>query len=83
MQRLRLGSMRLNSSKALKLVESSREILLELQGKTFIQERVFKPSMILCEDIWPLVQYHSKDSAVVLVVQEFYASFRDQEPRRS
>ncbi|MBA0602773.1 hypothetical protein Gorai_002942 [Gossypium raimondii] len=91
MQRLRLGSIRLNSNKASKLVESSGEILLEIQGKKFIQERGFKPSMILCEDIWPLVQYHSqecfsvtpKDSAVVVVVQELYASFRDQEPRRS
>ncbi|MBA0670514.1 hypothetical protein Goklo_025194 [Gossypium klotzschianum] len=28
----------------------------ELQGKTFIQERGFAPSMILCKEIWPLVR---------------------------
>ncbi|MBA0862060.1 hypothetical protein Goshw_003875 [Gossypium schwendimanii] len=30
----------------------------ELQGKIFIQEREFDPSMILCKEIWPLVRYH-------------------------
>ncbi|MBA0765398.1 hypothetical protein Gotri_014603 [Gossypium trilobum] len=30
----------------------------EIQGKTFIQERVFDPSMVLCKEIWPLVRYH-------------------------
>ncbi|KAH1113990.1 hypothetical protein J1N35_007368, partial [Gossypium stocksii] len=39
---------------------------IELQGKTFIQDKVFDPSMILY-------------SVVVLVVHEFYATLRDQE----
>ncbi|MBA0682641.1 hypothetical protein Goari_024342 [Gossypium aridum] len=33
-------------------------IFLELQGKTFIQEHGFEPSMILCKEIWPLVQHY-------------------------
>ncbi|KAK5839513.1 hypothetical protein PVK06_008311 [Gossypium arboreum] len=31
--------------------------LLELQGKTFIQEKGFEPSMVLCKEIWSLVRY--------------------------
>ncbi|MBA0756377.1 hypothetical protein Gogos_022089 [Gossypium gossypioides] len=31
----------------------------ELQEKTFIQERGFDPSMILCKEIWPLVRNES------------------------
>ncbi|MBA0797970.1 hypothetical protein Gohar_008612 [Gossypium harknessii] len=50
----------------------------------------FKQSMLLCKEIWELVRYHRwerfsvipKEPAVVPVVQEFYASFRDQESRR-
>ncbi|MBA0556682.1 hypothetical protein Golob_026762 [Gossypium lobatum] len=30
----------------------------ELQGKIFIQERGFDPSLILCKEIWPLVRYY-------------------------
>lgn len=64
---------------------------LELQGKTFIQERVFDPSMVLVKEIWMLVHYHQwerfyvtlKENVIIPVVQEFYASFRDQESRRS
>ncbi|MBA0755156.1 hypothetical protein Gogos_020471 [Gossypium gossypioides] len=56
----------------------------------FIQEHAFKPSNILCWEIWTLAQYNKwesfcvtpKDSVVVSVVQEFYASFRDEESRR-
>lgn len=55
-----------------------------------IQERGFKPSMILCKEFWSLVQHHRwehfyitpKDTTRVLVLQEFYASFRDQELRK-
>ncbi|MBA0787303.1 hypothetical protein Gotri_024881 [Gossypium trilobum] len=64
---------------------------LELQGKTFIQERGFEPSMILCKETWVLVRYHRwerfcitlKKPTIISVVQEFYASFRYQESRRS
>ncbi|MBA0613272.1 hypothetical protein Godav_013742 [Gossypium davidsonii] len=63
----------------------------ELQGKTFIQERGFDSSMIMCKEIWPLVQYHrwevfwiiSKGIAVVPIVQEFYASLLDHESRNN
>ncbi|MBA0634776.1 hypothetical protein Godav_024402 [Gossypium davidsonii] len=63
----------------------------ELQGKTFIQEKGFDPSTVLCKEIRPFVRYHKwehfwtipKNHAVVLVVQEFYASLRDQESRNS
>ncbi|MBA0618478.1 hypothetical protein Godav_027817, partial [Gossypium davidsonii] len=49
----------------------------------------FEPSMIQCQQIWPLVQYRrwerfyiiTKDFVVVLIVQEFYAFLRDQESR--
>ncbi|MBA0696460.1 hypothetical protein Goari_003011 [Gossypium aridum] len=59
--------------------------------KTFIQEREFDSLMIICKEIWPLVRYHrwehfwmiSKDIVVVFVIQEFYASLRDQESRSS
>ncbi|MFQ6640956.1 hypothetical protein Gotur_014547, partial [Gossypium turneri] len=45
--------------------------------------------MIFCKEIWPLVRYHRwehfwtilKDSDVVSIVQEFYASLRDNESR--
>ncbi|KAK5838727.1 hypothetical protein PVK06_007464 [Gossypium arboreum] len=30
----------------------------ELQGKTFIQERGFGPSIIFCKEICPLARYH-------------------------
>ncbi|KAK5771298.1 hypothetical protein PVK06_047492 [Gossypium arboreum] len=60
---------------------------LKLQGKMFIQKQGFELSMILCREIWTLVQYHRwecfcvtpKDFVVVQVVQELYASLRDQE----
>ncbi|MBA0783128.1 hypothetical protein Gotri_000896 [Gossypium trilobum] len=59
----------------------------ELQGNTFIQERAFDPSMILCKEIWLLVGYHRwenfwtipKSNVVVPFVQEFYASLQDEE----
>ncbi|MBA0646330.1 hypothetical protein Goklo_014303 [Gossypium klotzschianum] len=63
----------------------------ELQGKTFIQERGFDSSMIICKEIWPLVRYHRwehfwtipKDFTVVLIVQKFYTSLRDHESRNT
>ncbi|MBA0573508.1 hypothetical protein Golob_000780, partial [Gossypium lobatum] len=63
----------------------------ELQGNTFIQERAFDPSMILCKEIWPLVGYHRwehfwtipKNNVVVPFVQEFYASLQYQEFRNA
>ncbi|MBA0733151.1 hypothetical protein Gogos_017190 [Gossypium gossypioides] len=62
---------------------------VELQVKTFIQERGFDLLVIICTKIWLLVRYHRwerfwmipKDIAVVPIVQEFYASLRDQEFR--
>ncbi|MBA0781903.1 hypothetical protein Gotri_002784 [Gossypium trilobum] len=50
----------------------------------------FEQLMILCQEILPLVRYYRqecfyvipKDSVVVPVVQEFYASLKDQESRR-
>ncbi|MBA0648980.1 hypothetical protein Goklo_016600 [Gossypium klotzschianum] len=33
-------------------------IFLELQGKMFMQEHGFEPSIILCKEIWPLVQHY-------------------------
>ncbi|MFQ6642960.1 hypothetical protein Gotur_017796 [Gossypium turneri] len=68
---------------------NTEKYFLELQGRPFIQERGFEPLMILCNKIWTLVRYHSwkrfyitpKETAVISVVQEFYASFRDQEIR--
>ncbi|KAK5843136.1 hypothetical protein PVK06_005578 [Gossypium arboreum] len=49
----------------------------------------FDPSMIICKEIWSLVRYYKwkriwtipKDIVVVLVVQGFYASLRDQESK--
>ncbi|MBA0791072.1 hypothetical protein Gohar_015672 [Gossypium harknessii] len=46
--------------------------------------------MALCKEIWTLVKYHRwerfcvtpKENTVIPVVQEFYASFRDQEMRK-
>ncbi|MBA0556093.1 hypothetical protein Golob_026226, partial [Gossypium lobatum] len=63
----------------------------EIQGRTFIQERVFDPSMVLCKEIWPLVRYHRwerfwtilKDSYVFPIVQEIYASLQDLESRNT
>ncbi|KAH1072981.1 hypothetical protein J1N35_025309, partial [Gossypium stocksii] len=61
-----------------------------LQGKTFIQERGFKPLTVLYKEIWALVWYQRweyifitpKDLAMILVVQEFCASFRGQDSRK-
>ncbi|MBA0729387.1 hypothetical protein Golax_020570 [Gossypium laxum] len=54
------------------------------------KERGFEPPMILCKEIWALVRYHrwecfcvtEKENIIIPIVQEFYASFRDQESRR-
>ncbi|MBA0798047.1 hypothetical protein Gohar_008684 [Gossypium harknessii] len=63
---------------------------LKLQGKTFIQEKGFQPLMILCKEIWSIVQYHRwerfclipKENVVIPIVQEFYIALRDEETRR-
>ncbi|MBA0717480.1 hypothetical protein Golax_005294 [Gossypium laxum] len=62
----------------------------ELQDKTFVQERGFKPSMVLSNEIWSLVRHHRwehfctipKENDVIPLVQEFYAAIRDEETRR-
>lgn len=57
----------------------------KLQGNTLIQEKSFDASIIVCKEIWPIVQYHRwerfwtipKETAVVPIVQEFYAPLWD------
>ncbi|MBA0765196.1 hypothetical protein Gotri_014445 [Gossypium trilobum] len=67
-----------------------QKYFLKLQGKTFIQEKGFQPLMILCKEIWSIVQYHRwerfclipKENVVISIVQEFYVALRDEETKR-
>lgn len=58
---------------------------LNLKGQPLIQEQRFKPSMVFCKEIWPLLRYYQWEqfcvsptrNAIVLIVHEFYASLKE------
>ncbi|KAH1039721.1 hypothetical protein J1N35_041464 [Gossypium stocksii] len=43
---------------------NAKKYYLELQGKNFIQERGFKPSMVICNEIWSLVRAKKEEATL-------------------